>query len=106
MVPVVLMSLTNGILVPLGIEWLAEFKGEVCIPSYWTPDFLLTYDHRQMSHSAMNRSVVRYLYPFQVLQQFILFIVFGTVISKSRGINDASRGDLHPLVRNHRRGHQ
>jgi hypothetical protein len=28
----------------------------------------------------MNRSLVRYLYFFQVVQQFILFIVFGTVI--------------------------
>lgn len=31
----------------------------------------------------MNRSVVRYLYPFQVLQQFVLFIAFGTVIGRS-----------------------
>lgn len=28
----------------------------------------------------MNRSVIRYLYPFQIVQQFVLFIAFGTVI--------------------------
>jgi hypothetical protein len=28
--------------------------------------------------------VLRYLYPFQVVQQFILFIAFGTVIGELR----------------------
>ena len=45
----------------------------------------------------MNRSLIRYLYFFQMLQQFILFIIFGSVvgtrISAVRDQADANLGE-------------
>ena len=52
----------------------------------------------------MNRSLIRYLYFFQMLQQFILFIIFGSVvgtrISIVRNQADADFGRNSAVITN------
>lgn len=103
--PPLLMALSNMFLVPLLIEWLASKKSAVSrcnrdIKGTLRRTSLKTLS-RQPSHSHRNRTLIKLLFAFQVVNQFFIFVLLSPLLRKQTEFAIISGIDFVFRARNH-----